>query len=160
MTMERRSWMATFCLNCAAVQSGGVLGFKTSFWVLIDGSFKGRWHWMLCTQLSGFGPPSCSSSVEVLFLGHPLQGPYGTAWRESSVRAKEVCLTESCWSNSFFLSRALLKTFSRWRASCEGRILWSDTAVPSLGCSAVVGGCRQHLNQAQRCNTTLFKVQY
>lgn len=33
---------------------------------LRDGSFKGRWHWMLCTQLAVLGPPTCSSSVEVL----------------------------------------------------------------------------------------------
>lgn len=34
---------------------------------LRDGSFKGRWHWMLCTQLAVLGPSTCSSSVEVLF---------------------------------------------------------------------------------------------
>lgn len=33
---------------------------------LRDGNFKGRWHWMLCTHLAVLGPPTSSSSVEVL----------------------------------------------------------------------------------------------
>lgn len=118
------------------------------------GSFKGRWHWMLCTQLAVLGPPTAVALWRCFVRPSP-----PVAWELSESQgglSHKVLPVKHC----FFLSRALLKTFSRWRTSCEGKMLWSGTAVPSLGCSAVVGGCRQPLNQAQHCNTTLFKLQY
>lgn len=161
MTMERRSWRTTFCVNCAAVQSGGVLGFKTSFWVLWEmetlkgdgiGCFAPTWLSLGSLHPVALWRYFVRQSPPVV-LGHC------SAWELSGSQGSlshKVLLVR----HSFFLSRPLLKTFSRWRPSCEGKMLWSGTAVPSLGCSAVVGGCRQPLNQAQHCNTALVKEQY
>lgn len=108
---------------------------------LRDGSFKGRWHWMLCTQLAGFGSPTCSSSVEVLFLGHPLQGSLALL----GVRAQ--------WEPRRYVSQSPAgQTASSWAGLSSRLSAGGELHVKAGFCgqtqlcpllAAVVGGCRQ-----------------
>lgn len=157
MTTER-SWRTTFC---TAVQSGGVLGFKTPSWVLWEmEALKGDGTGCFAPNWLSLGPLHAVALWRYFFRPSPAVVLWHCSAWELSESQGGLFHKVLPVRHSIFLSRALLKTFSRWRASCEGKMLWLGTAVPSLGCSAVVGGCRQPLNQAQHCNTTLFKVEY
>lgn len=157
MTTER-SWRTTFC---TVVQSGGVLGFKTPSWVLWEmETLKGDGTGCFPPNWLSLGPLHALALWRYFFRPSPAVVLWHCSAWELSESQGGLSHKVLPVRHSIFLSRALLKTFSRWRASCEGKMLWLGTAVPSLGCSAVVGGCRQPLNQAQHCSTTLFKVEY